>query len=86
MVRDVCSAIIAGIRNCEEPVSGVFHGKNGDGSPAVETFSATPEQAAKMVDTWRAPELIATHRMSKGDADAIRDVANEAAKRKARGE
>lgn len=62
------------------------HGKNPDGTDAVETFSATAQQAAKLLPTLQASELQASHRLSKGDADAIRDIANEAAKRKARGE
>lgn len=52
---------------------------NPDGSRAARSWSFRPDQAA-------AHERALGADLSKGDRDALRDVANEAAKRKARGE
>lgn len=52
---------------------------NPDGSNASRSWTFRPDQAA-------AHERFLGADLSKGDRDALRDVANEAAKRKARGE
>ena len=52
---------------------------NPDGSRAVRSWTFRQDQAA-------AHEKFLGADLSKGDRDALRDVANEAAKRKARGE
>lgn len=52
----------------------------------ARAWTCTPEQAAKMLPTWDSAELAGAQRMSRGDQAAIRDAANEAAKRRARGE
>lgn len=53
--------------------------ENPDGSEAVRSWTFRQDQAA-------AHERFLGADLSKGDRDALRDVANEAAKRKARGE